>query len=511
MKKRLYYNSFISLLYQICSVIVGLIIPRLILGQYGSEVNGLVTSISQFLSVISLMDLGVGAVVQSALYKPLAEKDNNRISVVYSAAERYFRTIAKILLGYIVILCVYYGLFKNETYSWPFTTTLILALSVDYFSRYYFGICNSLLLNADQRIYVVTLVNLYGLFANAIATVILLNAGAGIQLVKLASSCIFLTKPLILKAYVSKNYNIVKIRKLPRNAIPNMWNGLAQHITVTVANSIDNILLTIFGTFTMISIYNVYVLPLTSIRTLIDTTSNSYKSFFGNLIARSEEKKLQIEFSKYETMMHFIASAVMSTCMVVLVPFVLVYTKNVSDANYRNDAFCMTIVIAYVMYILRIIYTNVIFAAGKFKETQSYCVIECVLNLLISLILVRPFGIVGVAFGTVVSAGYRMFASAYYLKKDILKRKLTHLYMHLITDVMCFCGVFFISKLIRIETPNFFWLVIYASVMFFLSIAVCIAVHFVAYRKQMLSITRTVINKLKHVPASDVDGKYGER
>lgn len=79
-----------------------------------------------------------------------------------------------------------------------------------------------------------------------VATVILLNAGAGIQLVKLASSCIFLTKPLILKSYVNRNYNIVKIKKTPKNAIPNMWNGLAQHVTVTVSSSIGNVLLTIF-------------------------------------------------------------------------------------------------------------------------------------------------------------------------------------------------------------------------------------------------------------------------
>ena len=497
MNKRLYFNSIISLIYQVCSVIIGLIIPRLILEQFGSEINGLVTSISQFLSVISLMDLGVGAVVQSSLYKPLAEKDNDRISVVYSVANKYFGTIAKLLFVYIVILCFYYGLFKSETYSWLFTTTLILALSIDYFARYYFGICNSLLLNADQKIYVVTLVNLYGLFANAIVTVILLNAGAGIQLIKLASSCVFLTKPLILKLYVNRNYNIVKIKKPPKNAIPNMWNGLAQHVTVTVSNSIDNILLTIFGTFTMISIYNVYVLPLTSIRTLIDTTSNSYKSFFGNLIAKEEKMKLQVEFSKYETMMHFLVSAVMSTCMVVLVPFVLLYTKDVNDTDYRNSLFSLIIVMAYSMYILRIIYTNMIFAAGKFKETQNYCIIECVLNLVISLALVRPLGIVGVAIGTVVSAGYRMIVSAYYLKKDILKRKLTHLYKHLITDIICFLAVIFINKMFQMETPNFFWLIIYAMYVFLLSIIVCVVVHFVAYRKQMLSIIRTFVNKLK--------------
>ncbi len=497
MKRRLYLNGALSLLYKICSVIIGLIIPRLILSYYGSETNGLVTSITQLLSVISLMDLGVGAVVQSALYKPLVEKDHDKISVIYNAAHRYFKTIAGALLLYVVVLCCYYGIFKTEIYSWPFTSSLILALSIDYFAQYYFGICNSLLLNADQRIYVVTLVNLYGLITNAIVTVIMLNVGVGIQLVKLASSCVFFTKPLILKIYVKKHYSIEKIKHPPKEAIPNMWNGVAQHVTVAVSNSIDNILLTVFSTFTTISIYNVYVLPLNSIRGLLDTASNSYKSFFGNLIAKGEKKQLQEEFSKYETMMHFIVTAVMSTCMVVLVPFVLVYAKNVNDADYKNDLFCFIIVTAYVMYGLRTIYTNVIFAAGKFKETQYYCMMECLLNLVVSLVFVKPFGLVGVATGTVISSGYRMIASAYYLKTDILKRSLSHLYKHLITDCCCFCIVVAIGRLVKIQTLSFFGLMIYAAVFFTVSIAVCIAVHFIMYKNQMKSLAVIIVGKIK--------------
>lgn len=73
-KKKLILNSVTSLLTQLMTIICGLIIPRLIISAYGSQVNGLVSSITQFLSVISLLDLGVGAVVQTALYRPLAER-----------------------------------------------------------------------------------------------------------------------------------------------------------------------------------------------------------------------------------------------------------------------------------------------------------------------------------------------------------------------------------------------------------------------------------------------------
>ena len=69
--KKLALNTITSLVLQVVSVICGFILPRLILESFGSDVNGLVNSITQFLGVITLLDLGVGAVVQSALYKPL--------------------------------------------------------------------------------------------------------------------------------------------------------------------------------------------------------------------------------------------------------------------------------------------------------------------------------------------------------------------------------------------------------------------------------------------------------
>lgn len=497
MKKRLYLNSAVSLLYQICAVVIGLILPRLILKQFGSEVNGIATSITQLLSVISLLDLGVGAVVQSALYKPLVDEDKKRISEIYSRASRYFATIAKALVVYIIVLCFYYGMFKSETYSWIFTSTLIFAIAINYFAQYYFGVVNTLLLNADQKIYVVSLINLVGLILNAICTVIMLKVGANIQLVKLVSSCVFLLRPLFLYIYVKRNYSIDIVKNPPKDAIKNQWSGLAQHVTVAVTNSIDNVMLTIFGTFSMISIYNVYVLPLNSIRNLVEVTSNSYKSFFGNIIAKGDEKLLKTEFDKYETSMHYFTAIIMSTVLVTLIPFVLVYTAGVNDANYKDVLFCITITLAYVMFILRIIYTNIIFAAGKFRETQTYCIIECVLNILISLALVKPLGLSGVAIGTVISSGYRMIASVYYLKKDIMYRPMLPFGIHMVMDCLCLVIVGLIGLNCKWTVLSFGGWIVYATVAFGISIVVCTLVHFITYRKQMIGVVKGLIGRLK--------------
>lgn len=78
-------NLLSALLYQITHLIYGLVVPRLILGSFGSELNGMVSSITQFLSFISLLEGGLGAVVLAELYTPIEENDDNRIKgILYS-------------------------------------------------------------------------------------------------------------------------------------------------------------------------------------------------------------------------------------------------------------------------------------------------------------------------------------------------------------------------------------------------------------------------------------------
>ncbi|MDU2201798.1 MAG: sugar isomerase, partial [Anaerococcus hydrogenalis] len=89
-KKLLALNTSSSLIFQLTTIICGFIVPRLILQTYGSEINGLINSIMQFLAIISFLELGVGAVIQSSLYKPLAEKNDEEISKIVVSGQRFF-------------------------------------------------------------------------------------------------------------------------------------------------------------------------------------------------------------------------------------------------------------------------------------------------------------------------------------------------------------------------------------------------------------------------------------
>jgi O-antigen/teichoic acid export membrane protein len=256
-KKRLAYNTFSSLFYQITTIVCGFIMPRLVLTAFGSGVNGLVQSVTQFLGIISFLELGVGAVVQSSLYKPLAEHDENHISRIIKSAKKFFRTIAGVLVVYVIFLVIFYPYFVKKDFGYIYTATLIVAISISFFAQYYFGIVNRLLLVADQRGYVQYNVQTVSVILNTSLCFLLIKFGFGIHAIKLMTSLIYLLQPIIIHLYVKKHYNINDKITFTKEPIKQKWNGIAQHVAAVVLDGTDVIVLTVFSTLSNVSVYSV--------------------------------------------------------------------------------------------------------------------------------------------------------------------------------------------------------------------------------------------------------------
>ncbi|HOP51211.1 MAG TPA: hypothetical protein PK887_11400, partial [Ignavibacteriales bacterium] len=201
------YNIITSLLLEIIQIISGLIIPRLIIGTYGSNVNGLVSSITQFLGYIILLEAGVGGVVRAALYRPLAKKNYEQISRIIKAAENFFKIIGLSFLGYLVLL-VFLFPFIIDGFDRAFTSSLVLIIGISTFFQYYFSITYQILLQADQKQYVTTIIIIITTIINTFMVVILINLGFGIHIVKLGSTIIFIIRPILLNIYVKHKYKI---------------------------------------------------------------------------------------------------------------------------------------------------------------------------------------------------------------------------------------------------------------------------------------------------------------
>lgn len=493
--QKLKLNTFFSLTNQLVTLICGFILPRFILKYYGSEVNGLVSSITQFLGLITLCELGVGAVVQSALYKPLAINDEVGVSKIMISARRFFNRIGIIMLIYVVVLMVVLPLNQLDSFDFLTTALLVASMSITYFAQYFFGIKNSLLLNADQKSYVQLILHIVTVILNTAVCVILMILGSSIQVVKLATSVIFLLRPLGLMLYVRKNYKIDYSLTLTEEPIKQKWNGLAQHIAYVVTNGTDSIILTLFSSLINVSIYNVYSLVVSGIRQLINSLTTGVQALFGNMLAKGEAEELEKTFSRTEWLMHTAATLIFSITGVLIVPFVQVYTSNVSDANYIVPLFAGLLTSATAIYCIGFSYNLLILAAGHYKETQLSAIIEAVINVVLSIVLVFNFGLIGVAIGTFVAMTYRTIYFALYLRKNIINRPIKHFIKHMLVNVLTVGLIVLATFWIKLGAVNYLSWFIMAIEVGVIALAITFIVNIIFYKNQTFSILKSIKNK----------------
>lgn len=497
--KKLKLNTISSLINRFVVLISGLILPRLIILQYGSEVNGLVSSISQFLSVITFLDLGVGSVVQSALYRPLADKEYNQINGILKAAKRYFRKISYILIIYVVILSSTYPLLISNQIDYLPTVLLVLSMSISIFAQYYFGIINEFLLNADQRGYIQLGSEIVVVILNLVASIFLIKRGYDIYIVKLCASLLFLIRPIYLSYYVSKNYNLKNYEdKKILNPLPQKWSGVGQHIAYSVQNSTDILVITLFSTLENVSIYMVYNMVVNSIRLLITSFTTGITSFFGSLLAERKIDTLNVYFSKIEWILHTVITLLYAATAVLIVPFISIYTSGVNDVSYRAPIFALLLTLSKAAYSLRTPYQSIVLAAGHFRQTQLSSIIEALLNILISFAMVWKFGLIGVTFGSLVAIGYRTVYLAFYLSKNILSRSIKIFFKHILIDSIVFLLTIFFGGLLnrRINVDTFNDWFLYSIFITLFCISLSFFINFIFYKDNTINLISSFKNKI---------------
>ena len=111
----------------------------------------------------------------------------------------------------------------------------------------------------------------------------------------------------------------------------------------------------------------------------------------------------------------------------------------------------MLLVLAEFVYCIRDPYVAVAYASGKFRETSKYAIIEALINIVISVILVRSLGLAGIAIGTLIAMVYRMIAHVIYLQKNILFRSLKHFVKKMLVFTFSGSCVVLLARFLKVD------------------------------------------------------------
>lgn len=487
--KKAIYSIITNLMMQAAAIIYGFVIPKIIIDYFGSDVNGLITSITQFLAYITLLESGFGPVVRSMLYKPIAKKDNATIASILKTSEKFFRRIALIFILYIIVLCFVFPVIVKSDFDTIFTVSLILIIAISTFAEYFFGMIYKLFLRAEQKTYVVSIIQTITYILSVVVVVIMAIAGANVLVIKLATGIIFILRPVLQNLYVKKKYQLDLKDASNNYPIKQKWDGLSQHVAAVIHGNTDVVVLTLFTSLAEVSVYSVYYLVVTGVNRIVQSFDNGLDASFGDMIARGEDENLRKKFSSYELLYMMVVTLIFTVTLLLITPFVGLYTNGVTDADYMRPVFGYLLVMSEFVWAIRLPYNSITLAAGHFRETRKGAWVEAGVNIVVSLILVFNLGLIGVAVGTLVAMLIRGAEFIYHANKYILKRSVWFSIRKILTTIVAMALVFLIFQVVKIPTINNYKEWIFDAILVFLvSSAVILLLFGIIYKNEMKEV-----------------------
>ncbi len=414
-------NSLTTAISQVVVMIVGFITPSLMIRTYGSEINGLVSSINQLINYISLVEAGLSGAAVFSLYKPLADGDEKGINAIVSAAKKYYFQAGYAFSSAALILSLVYAFLKSSqtiSFNTIFLLTLILSVNgcVDFFvlSRY------RVILTADQKTYVISSVSILQVIVRtSIIIVCALNEIDVVFLYGLALLPIIL-KVVILSGYCKRKYSFLDFGAEPNiEALGRRYDVIYQQILGVVQTGAPAIIATVVLDFFSVSIYAVYNMVMSGLNGILSIFISGLPAGFGEVIAKKEYETLRKSTSEFEVAYYYILSIAYGLTFALMLPFIKIYTANFHDANYILPMFSFLIVLNGLLYNIKTPQSMLIISAGMYKETRWKVTIQALIIVLGGFVFAYFWGLPGIMIASCASNLYRTIDLLLFVPKYI--------------------------------------------------------------------------------------------
>lgn len=373
------------------------------LGKTYLGVNGLMTNV---LSMLSLAELGISTAINFSLYKPLAENDMEKVSVLMGFYKRAYQVIGCIVAATGMLLLPFIGYLVKGGEGIK-DLQLIYLLYLSHAVSSYFIAYKETLINADQKNYKIA--PFTGFFTFLI---IVLQMGALLlfrsYLCYLVIQIVVeLIQRLTINRYIRSEYpqvNFVKREKLPdhekRVLTRNIKGMLFHKIGEYSIYGTDNIVISALIDIGMTGIYSNYAMLKSTVNSILNIVLTSATASFGELFASSSSEKQYRAFLRFDFLGVWLFGW-STSCLIILSPK---FIELCFGTDYLMSVWAVLLVcLNFYMSGVRISVNIIKQAAGIYYEDRYVPLLQGIVNLVVSVVLAMTIGLEGVFIGTVVS------------------------------------------------------------------------------------------------------------
>lgn len=494
MNSKFFKNVISGFTGQLIAILLGIIVPRFFITNYGSDINGLLSTITQIFTYMALLEAGIGSAAKNLMFKPFQENDKDSVSEIASIARAYFQKFTIIYAIGVLLLAVVLP-FTLKTNVDALTISLIVLFEgLSGVISFYYIQTPSIIIGVDGRNYVNNGITLLNRIIGYIVKIVMATFSLNIVLLQFAFFVVSIFKVVFYKNYFNKHYQWIDLYKKNLHTIKlkDRNSYIIIEICWTIFSSTDMIILSTFVSTQLSSVYSIYNLIFLNVSFLVNAVFTSVTYLLGRTFHENREKYIKLH-DAYNSIFFGIMTSAMIVCYLLAIPFIALYTRGVKDVNYIYPSLPLMFCLVQLLSWSRYVSGNLIGVAGRTRKAVWVNILETLINIVCSIMFVQKFGIVGVLFATVIALPVKLIYCNYIGDIIILNRKCNSTIKILGANFALFLLSVFLKRFIIIEVNSLIELFSYGIVISITSFVIVILVN-ILINPEMKNI---IINILK--------------
>ncbi len=399
-------NIFISIFSQVIIVLLGFLSRKIFIDSLGVDYLGINALLTNVLSIMALVEGGIGISIVYNLYKPLAENDRNKIIALVQLYKKAYGILAIIIFLISIIIFPFLGHLMKNGSPIPHLSIIyflfVLKNMISYLNAHKWS-----LINADQRGYVLARVNLIIQIATIVTRIIILLVTKDYILYLSIELIFFSLQNIINGRIVNNRYSYIKTKEKHKidqetreNLVKNVKAMFLHNIGGYLVFGTDNILISSFISVATVGLYSNYTMITQQLSALVSPILGGIGASVGNLIATESNEKNYSIF-KVSFLVNF---WIYSFCTIFLYNLLEPFIGWWLGKQFLLDN--LTFIFILINFYLNGMRTSIATfknTAGLFVQDKYAPLIEGLINLISSLILVKLFGLAGIFMATTIS------------------------------------------------------------------------------------------------------------
>lgn len=399
-------NLGVALFFKVFLLVGAILVRRFLIKFAGDGINGLN---SLYLSIIGFLDvaeLGIGSAISFCMYKPIVEGDDDKVSALYGLFKKaYFIIGAIVLVGGLVVMPFLPTLAKDYQevgVNLYFTYALMLISVV---ITYAFSARTSLI-NAYKNNHITTTINSSGLllqYVSQIAVIVLTKSYVLYLVCRIVASLVQWAATYFIadKKYKNIICNKQRVDKQTLGEVSKNIKAMFMHkVGHVIIREAGNIVISAFIGVTILGFYSNYTSIMMAMWGMLILFFTPLTSIIGQLYVKADKSEIKSYYNFFFAL-NFIIGAVFFLGYYGIIDNVI--TLFFGDGLQVEKTVSFSITLNYFIMFLR--QSTLLFrdSTGTFYNDRWKTLIEGIVNFILSVVFVNLFGVVGVAWATILT------------------------------------------------------------------------------------------------------------